>query len=185
MAGVISPFGSGASPVNAAQAYGLSFMTVDPVLCGAGNNIPAQLMLAILVRAIKSETINKLGTWIKTAGVTAGAGINGIALYSAAGVLLGQTGDMTAAFQVANSYQEGTIAGGVAVAANTDYYLCFLANFTGTQVVVPGTNTTANVPSIRSVFTTLTLAAQAVFPASFTPSALALNNGSFFLSAGT
>lgn len=173
------------SAANTAQAYGLSFMTVDPVLCAAGNSIPAQLMLAILVRAIKAETINKLGTWIKTAGVTAGAGVNGLAIYSAAGVLLGQTGDMTAAFQVANSFQEGTIAGGQAVVANTDYYLCFLANFTGTAVVVPGTNVTANVPSIRSNFVTLTLAAQASFPASFTPSALTLNNGTFFLSAGT
>lgn len=180
-----SAFVSGGGAVNTAQMYGLSFMTIDPVLCTAGNNIPAQLLLALLVRAIKSETINKLGCWIKTAGVTAGAGINGLAIYSAAGVLLGQTGDMTAAFQVANSYQEGTIAGGQAVVANTDYYLCFLANFTGTQVVVPGTTDTANVPSIRSNFATLTLAAQASFPASFTPSSLALNNGTFCLGAGT
>lgn len=180
----VSYFTPPAGLVNEATMLGLAIEPLSVFGCAAANALTAQVLVAQLGVAIASVPANKLGIWIKGAGVTPGAGINGLAIYSAAGLLLGQTGDMTAAFQVANSYQEGTVGTPPALSAGTKYYVCALANFTGTAPTIPGTVTTANIPSIRGNLPALSLTAQAAFPASFNPGALALNNGGFYLTAG-
>jgi hypothetical protein len=177
--------GVSVTAVSEAKALGLAIGSLSWKTCTAANALTAQVLVAQLDFAVATVTINKLGIWIKGAGVTTGAGINGLAIYSKAGLLLAQTGDMTAAFAVANSYQEGTLGAGVQVVAGTEYYLCALANYTGTAPTIPGTVTTANVPAIRGNNPAVTLSAQTAFPANFNPATAAPNNGAFFLTAGT
>lgn len=143
-------------------------------------------IVATLATAAKSATITKLGTWIGGAGVTPGAGVNGLAIYSEAGVLLAATGDMTAAFETVG-YAEGTLTQSVQIVAGTNYYLAYQNNFTGTQPAIPGfvPAPSSGVPAIHGHYPHLFITGQTSWPASFTPSSEPLNGQHWFWVTGS
>lgn len=159
-----------------AQSLGLEFSTLPhPFLCPSGITFGAQVMSCYLTYASRAATLTKLGCWIGVAGVTAGAGINGLAIYSSDSATLAtlqaQTGDMTAAFGSVG-YAEGTLTASFGVLANTNYWLVALHNFTGTVPTWPGQTAATTIPDIHGQRLRGFLAAQASFPGTFNPQAL-------------
>jgi hypothetical protein len=186
MSTALLPAGGGVQ-LNDAGGMGLAFWTYSPLLCAesAGNPASNGNLLLCLARAVAAVPINKLGVNVLTAGVTPGAGVNRMTLFTAAGVLVAQTTDMTAALQ-STGYTEGTISGGAAVTAGTEYYLGIVTSFTGTTPLISGNSGSPNFPfNIRGFYPSIFLTGQATVPASFTPSAASLNSGSYFFTAGT
>lgn len=176
MSGIISPYAlnpnvpGGLSP----GAMNNPIASVAPLLNNGLVTIPAQTFVAFLCTAGSSVRLTTLGTYLHTAGATPGAGVNQLAIYSAAGALLGQTVDMTAAMQAAGLC-EGALTAPVTIAAGTNYYLAMLPNFTGTAIQTLGFNgqaINAGLPMSNGVYPCLFTGAQASLPASFTPSAL-------------
>lgn len=158
-----------------AAAMGTPIATVGPSLVSNLVTITAQVFVAFLATAGASVTLTKLGTYLRTAGVTPGAGVNQMAVYSAAGLLLAQTADMTAAMSAAGLC-EGTLTAPVPVVAGTNYYLALLPNFTGTAIQTIGfagqALNSAAAPLFGGVLPNLFAAGQAALPASFVPSSL-------------
>lgn len=184
-----NPFaGAGGTQLNDAGGMNLLFWTYDPklpVLPSAGNTAANGNLLLGLCRNVASGTVGHLGVNIVVAGVTAGAGVNRLALFSSAGVLLGQTVDATAAFG-GTGYVEVAMASGVAVTAGTEYYLGILTSFTGTNPTITGLSGSINLPNnIRGFYPNIFFTGQTTVPASFTPSAGTNNSGSYWLTAGT
>jgi hypothetical protein len=143
----------------------------------------AQSLVAVLVRASTAATLTKLGTWITTAGSSAGIGVNGIGLYSEAGTQLAITGDMTTQFQT-TGFVEGTLTSSYTIAAGTNYYLAFLNNFS-TAPILATNGSAGTYPSVRGHYPSVVAFSQLSFPASFTPSSLTPGNLPIFLTAGT
>lgn len=117
-----------------AGGLGLALQTINISACDAGtgsggfNNTRAIYMLCT---AGQAATVTKLGCLVATAGVTAGAGINGMALFTSSGTLMAATGDMTAAFG-ATGNAEGTLTASQSLTAKSSYYLAIVQSFTGT-----------------------------------------------------
>jgi len=183
----LQPFASAGQP---GSAGGLSSSGAGTPLMSMGASavtglvtLPAQAFVAFLCTAAATATLTALGTYIHTAGVTAGAGVNRLGIYSAAGVLLAQTGDMTAAFGAAG-LAEGTLGSPVAVQAGVNYYLAMLANYTGTAVQTTGVNGQAinsGQPLFGGLYPNVFSGGQASMPASFTPSALSPGGSANFV----
>ena len=158
-----------------AAAAGTPIATIPPLLVSSLVTVPAQSLVAFLATAGASVTLSTLGTYLHTAGVTPGAGVNRLAIYSAAGALLAQTADMTAAMQAAGLC-EGALTAPVPVQAGTNYYLAMLDNFTGTSPQTIGfagqaLNSSA-APMFGGLLPNLFTGGQASMPASFTPGSL-------------
>jgi hypothetical protein len=172
-------FGAGPS----IGGLGLAMLSIDPRICATSVNYAAQDAYFVLVTCAVTKTITKLGAYIKTAGATTGTGINEMALYATSlGAPLATTGDMTSAFETAGpQYAEGTISGGYAVTAGTNYYIALLANFTGTVMVGYGSQATVAVPSLNSNVLGATITGQASWPS---PGSLSsLNNATYCMYA--
>lgn len=179
-----SPTGLLSSIGNDAEAFGLQFWTVPIWAASSGHQLPAQTMACTLARAVASATINTLGIMVGVAAVTAGAGVNGLGIYSATGTRLGNTVDMTAAF-ASTGYKEAALTSPVPVVAGTYYYLTALDNYTGTAPTFPAASMAISPPAMRGVIQHGFLGGQASFPASFTPGSLTLFNLADFITAGT
>ncbi len=162
--------------------FGLALWTI-PLYTATLTYAPStQTFIGVLVRASVSTTITKLGTWITVGGSGAGAGVNGMALYSEAGTRLAVTGDMTAAFQT-TGYVEGTLASSYDLVADTNYYLYYLNNFSVAPVLATN-GATGTYPTIRGHVASPILFSQTSFPASFTPGSATAGNLPIFLTAG-
>lgn len=175
------------SRFNAAPAMGpatvdLVGWTTPPETCSQKFSLANGLLAMVLIRAVSSATITKLGVWIGTAGVT-GTGLCALALYTEAGALLSQTGDMAAAFASA-TYSEGTLAASQAVTAGTNYYVAMISTMS-TAPLVLAANAANNIPVIRNHRGSITLSSQTSFPSSVTPSSLSLNSAAYFMTMGT
>jgi hypothetical protein len=159
-------------PGVSATGMGWALQTVPIQSAFAGQGGPAaQKFIAILCTAGVSTNITKLGCAL-TGGSGAsgsGTGVNEMAIYSQAGSLLQQTGDMTSLFEGIGTYIEGTITS-QAITAGTSYYIAMLLNFS-TPPTIEGVGSV-----VYSYFTsggsyiTCTLSSQATMPGSFTPS---------------
>lgn len=149
--------------------FGLALATCQPQYTAAAATVN-ETLYAVRCTARESANITKLGCWVTTAGVTAGSGVNELAIASASGTILQSTGDMTTAFG-STGIAEGTITS-QAVVAGTDYWLILLSSFTGTVVHYAGASAAAAIPAINSVYSAGSVASQATMPASFTPSTL-------------
>jgi hypothetical protein len=176
--------GVSTATISEAKSLGLAIEPVSWTACVSTISRAAQAFAAELGVAAQSAVVNKLGVWIQAAGGTPGAGVNGLAIYSAAGVLLAQTGDMTAGFETANSYQEGTLGSSVQVVAGTKYYLAMLTNLTSPLPFVAGVLFQGAMPAVRGNNPSVFITGQASFPASFNPATATPNSGAFFLTAG-
>jgi hypothetical protein len=176
-----TPVTTGINPL--LPAVGISIATLPGIWAAdSGSTVPAQELLVTLATATQTVSLTKMATWIGGAGVTAGAGINGLAIYTEAGLLLGQTVDMTAAFQVASSYAQANLTANVPVTAGTNYYLCYLHNFTGTVPTIPGfIPPPGTTPVINGHILHGFLASQASFPASFSPGGLSAGQHWFWV----
>jgi hypothetical protein len=155
-------FGAGPS----IGSLGLAMLTIDPRICATSVSYAAEDAYFVLVTCAVTKTVTKLGVYIKTAGATAGTGINEMAIYAAplAGAApLATTGDMTSAFE-GTGFVEGTISGGCAVTAGTSYYLALLDNFTGTTMVGYGNQATVSVPALNSISLGGAITGQASWP---------------------
>ncbi len=174
-----SLFGSPSDPA----LFGLALWTTPMFMASLTYGPGAQTLVAVLTRSTAAVTLTKLGTWIITTGSGAGAGVNGIGLYSESGTRLAVTGDMTAAFQT-TGYVEGTLTSSTATTAETNYYLVFLNNFS-TAPVLATNGSPGSYPTIRGHYPSVVAFSQASFPASFTPGSLTAGNLPIFLTAGT
>lgn len=143
---------------------------------GGSNNV-AQALEATLAQAAQTTAISHLGIWMANPGITAGAGINGLAIYSEAATLLGQTADMTAAFAAANGQMViAPTTASVPITAGLNYYLAFLHNFTGTPPQLPFCSPPPGIfPPINNHYPHVFILSQTSFPASFVPSSAGLN----------
>lgn len=153
---------------------GTPISSMPPVGATSLVTVPAQVFVAFLATAAQTVTLTTLGTYLHAAAVTPGAGVNRLGIYSAAGLLLAQTGDLTTAMQSAGLV-EGTLTAPVAIITGTNYYLALLPNFTGTAVQTIGFNGQAinsGLPMFGGLFPCLFAGAQTVMPASFSPAAL-------------
>lgn len=169
---------AGATPA----ALGLTALTTEPYACSATQVITGQSVYWVLVTAVQTATVTTMGTWVQTAGVTAGTGVNEMAVYSAAGTLLQATGDASAAFG-STGIREAALSASLALIAGTSYYLALTANFTGTALVIYCQASSVAIPSINSNFVSLSDSGHATMPASFTPSGVSLNKSALFLYA--
>jgi hypothetical protein len=128
-------------------------------------------LICTLATAAVTKTITKLGIALYTAGVTAGSGVNVMAIFSESGsTQLGYTSDMTAAMEGTGDV-EGTLASGVAVTAGTNYWVCALSSFTTAPVAYGFTAASQPAVAINghypgSRYTT----SQATLPGSISPS---------------
>jgi hypothetical protein len=145
---------------------------------GSGN------ALFVLVYAPRTVSITTLAVVLQQGGTTS-SGVNGLAAYTEAGVLIDQTGDMSVAFGSAG-YKEAAVSGGsIALTANTRYYLGVLTHFSGGNPNAFGWlfGNGTNYPVINTHRPSVFLTAQATFPASFDPSTANVNTGGYMLMA--
>lgn len=131
----------------------------------------------------KTVTVSVLGIQVTTAGVT-GSGVNALALYTEAGVLIDQTGDMTTAMGSVG-FAEGTMGASHTLTVGQNYYLCVLTHYSGTvpKFAATGTASSANIPLINGHYPAVFKTATATFPSSFTPSTYSLNSGHYIMYA--
>jgi hypothetical protein len=177
---IVPASSGGASPP---AMLGLLLWTIPPELAFMSGNPPTGDVFFSLAQAAASGSVGHLGTIVRQAGVTPGAGLNAMAIYSAAGVLLGNTGDMTAQFE-ATGYVEGAITP-VSIVAGQSYYLGISQNFTGTVAQFAGASVPVPTPAIRANYSPV-YESSSVWPASFTPSGLlAASVATLLVTAGT
>ena len=164
--------GGGASPLT--PQVGISIATLPGIWAAmSATQVPARELLLTLATATQTVTLTQMAVWIGAAGAGPDTGVNGLAIYSAAGALLGRTADMTSDFELDNNYAQEDLTAGVPVVAGTNYYLAYLHNFTGTPPAVPGfVPPPGAVPAINGHVLHGYVSDQDSFPASFDPSAL-------------
>lgn len=131
---------------------------------------------AVLATALTGGSITKLGIAIAGAGITPGAGINKLAIFDSSGNLLGQTVDMTTAFESAG-WAEGALTAPAAVTAGKNYYLWAVSSFSGTPPDYAGPNNVMNsTQPLNGVYLGGYAVGVVTVPASFTPSGLGSQN---------
>jgi len=168
-----------------AERLGFRVITMAPELATATVvNLASGTAVYQLVYAPSAFTLTQLAMEIRGAGATS-TGANTMAAYTVAGVLIGETADMTAAFSAANAWAVGAVAGAPTVPAGP-FYIGALTHFT----TPPTTYTTAHgggggvsVQPVNSRYPTIFAAGVTNFPASFTPSGLSLNSGGYIMAA--
>jgi hypothetical protein len=175
----VTPDAIGAVSAYWTDMLGLGMLTAPLTDCGFTVSQTAGNLVCFLCTPPKTKTVSTLGIQVTAAGVT-GSGVNALALYTEAGVLIDQTGDLTAAFS-AIGFAEGAMGASHQLVAGTNYYICVLTHFSGTapKFAATGTASSANIPVINGHYPAIFKAAQAAFPASFTPSSFSLNSGHY------
>ena len=165
---------AGVSPAG----LGLALLTLHPAeVADASATLAAQTLLLVLATAVATQTVSTLGTWLTTAGSSAGAGINGMAIYSEAGSLLDSTGDMTDEFTGDAGFAEGTLGGTVAVTAGVNYYLGLLANLSsGPQFGSLPTDSGLAIPVLNGHYHLASATSVTSFASTVTPSGMS-NDG--------
>lgn len=171
--GSVDPSGSGGATM---AGLGLGLLTVSPAAANADTNGNSEQLFGILCTATVSVTVTTLGVLLAQAGVTAGSGVNELALFSESGTLLARTGDMTTVFE-STGFAEGAIANpgsitSYAITEGTNYYLAFLSSFTGTLPKPAGIATLLPAGALNGHYFARYLNSQATMPASITPSSM-------------
>ena len=150
--------------------FGLALASCQPLAASTATTAVNETLYLARMTARATTSITKLGCWITGAGVTPGAGVNLMAIFSAAGAQLQVTGDLTTALE-STGIAEGTITS-QAVVAGTDYWIGLLTSYSGTAPHFAGASAAAAIPAINSVYSAGSITTQATMPASFTPSSL-------------
>jgi len=155
---------------------GLGLLAVNPAYAASSASGNSEQLSITLCTATASKTVTTLGIMVTQAGVTPGAGVNVLAMYSESGELLAQTGDMTSAFE-STGFAEGAIGnpGGItsyALTEGTNYYLAWLSSFTGTIPKFGGVNTGSTGQALNGHYVMRNLTSQTSLPALITPSSM-------------
>lgn len=164
-----------------AAMLGCVIETVPLYTCSTigGISLASGTFLAYLVRP-GAVTVTNLGCWVTTAGVTS-SGVNGMALYTEAGVLIDQTADMSTAMSSAGVIT-AALGSPHTLSDSTNYYIAILTHFSGTTPkVANAANGGTTYPSVNGHILSLAINSQTSFPASFTPSSATRNNGNYWL----
>jgi hypothetical protein len=180
-----NPGGGGTAQLDEKAAiFGLKLAVMGPYeMLGAGLGLSAGTLIMCRVWVPSAMTLTKLGVWMQTAGITS-SGVNGMAIYDAAGNLLNQTGDMSTQMASANQYVEGTLAASVNLSANTSVYLAIMAHFSGGNPTISGKAITgANFVAINGFRPSVYLTGQTSFPSSVTYGTANVNDASYCLYA--
>jgi hypothetical protein len=185
MSGVLSPFGAGASDTWVAKLS----LAAAPFPIEMINNTTITLtngfFIAALVRPI-SGLITNLGAFITSASITP-TGVNGMGLYSGAGVLLGQTGDLSSTWSGATpgTYVEAPISGGpVSVSTSADYYVAALGHNTtppGIGVFFAGAG--VSYPAVKGNVPVIADSGHATMPTSFNPATAGVGTAGYWFVA--
>jgi hypothetical protein len=154
---------------------------VNHVDLGATSGI----LIAMLIRP-GIRTINNLGLWLGTAGITPN-GVNAMALFDETATQLAITGDMSTALSSSGNngtYVEAAVGTPVTTAEATDYYVTLLCHM-ATPPLIAGafTPSVPNLPAIKGHRAGVEVSGQATIPASFNPAAGTLAPASFWLVA--
>ena len=165
--------GAAVSPGIGTAGFGLGLLTMDPLLASSNNGLTNETVYLCGAVAPASRAVTKLGCVLLSAGVTPGAGVNVMALFSSSGSLLEVTGDMTSMFEGSEDPIEGTISSCSLVAGDL-YYLAVLTSFTVTTPKIFVSAGTFPV-MLNSVVVAGSLASQATMPGSITISGLVLS----------
>lgn len=178
-----APSGGGASVDAAAARLGFVAITFAPELATAAGG--AALSAGTFVTDevyLPAVPISKIACWLVTEGVTP-SGVNVMSLYTAAGVLVDSTADMSAAFATsgADLIIEGTLAhGAFTPSPAARYIVSVVCHFSGSNPRIAATGGLPNTPPENGISPGGYLTGQATPPASFTPSALNQNNGGYW-----
>jgi hypothetical protein len=152
--------------------FGLALASCAPSAASTATTGTNETLYLARITARESASITKLGCWLTGAGITPGAGVNLMAIFSATGTQLQVTGDLTTSLE-STGITEGTITS-QAVVAGTDYWIGLLTSYSGTAPHFAGTSAAAAIPEINGVYSAGSIASQATMPASITPSSLTL-----------
>jgi len=178
--------GTPTAPAGAAQLdhkaaiFGLKLATLGPYeMGGSPLGLSPGTLITCRVWVPSAMTLTKLGTWMQAAGITS-SGVNGMAIYDAAGNLLDQTGDMSTQLASANQYVEGTLGGSVNLTANTSVHLAILAHFSGGNPTISGKAITGtNFVAINGVRPSVYLTGQASFPSTIDYASAIINDAAY------
>lgn len=167
---------------NAGSATGVLAEMLPAHQCATsgGSPLTAAFLILNLLHPDGPITVTNLGIWLTLAGVTA-SGANGLALYTEAGVLIDQTADLSTAFATAGFLEAPLSGGPQQLAANASYYIGVLSHFSGTTPKAATAVAGQAIPSIKGHLLSLTQAATATFPASFTPSGLSISTAAYYV----
>jgi len=160
-----------------AATLGLGMITNSPAIANSSHTLSSGTALFVLTRNTKPQTISTLGVWISVAGGTS-SGVNCMALYTEAGVLLSKTNTMS--FTSAG-YVEGTLTASQTLSVGT-YYIGVLTHLTA-NLTIKCAEASVNFPVVNGHYLSVALTSQTDFPASFTPSS-AGGNSSFYIMGG-
>jgi hypothetical protein len=159
---------------------GLVGAVMDPTSCAnLGNAIVAGTVYVARFRAVASATISKIQFIVGTAGSNLTSGQNQVGVYSAGGLLLGYSADMTTHFEatglVGGTALTAESSGSLALAQGQLYYAGIVASGTSSPTgprLYGGANQTgasANA-SAPSRFMSIATGQTSGLPTSFTPS---------------
>jgi hypothetical protein len=127
-AAVPSELGGG---VALASLSNMKIATQPPVGTNGVGVLSNEVQYFARATAVANGPVTTLGCLVSVAGVTPGSGVNVLGIFTTAGVLIAQTGDMTSEFESAG-WAEGTLGSTVVLTAGQDYLLGVLTSFTGT-----------------------------------------------------
>jgi hypothetical protein len=168
--------GGGGGPT--AAGLGLGLVSVPPILASeTSTNLVNGTLLCQLTTAAAGAALSHMGIWLGTAGVTPGAGVNRLAIFTEAGAQVAQTVDMTAAFE-GTGVVEGALQAAFTPTAGANYYLAALASFTGTVPAAQCFEMSPEVPALNGHLLSQGFTGQTTVPATITPAA---GNLSFFI----
>lgn len=185
MGAVLSPFGSAAGSTWISKLGLVAAPFPIEMLNNTTINLTNGFLIAALVRPIAGQITN-LGLMVTTASITP-TGVNVMALYSGAGVLLGQTGDLSSTWSGATpgTYVEAAISGGpVSVSGSSDYYIAALGHNTtppGIGVFFAGAGVAY--PSVKGNVPVIADSGHATLPASFTPASAGVGTAGYWFVA--
>lgn len=185
MSGVLSPFGTAGGSTWMTKLGLVAAPFPEEMINNTTINLTNGFFIAALVRPIGGLVTN-LGLFITTASITP-TGVNGMGLYSSAGVLLGQTGDLSSTWSGATpgTYVEAPISGGpVSVSTGSNYYIAALGHNTtppGIGVFFAGAG--VSYPAVKGNVPVIADSGHATMPASFTPASAGVGMAGYWFVA--
>lgn len=176
--------GGGSTPIvePGAAALNLVAATGNPWDFSNPANASAGFLLLMRCRMPGGKPISRLGCWLTNAGGAAN-GRTGMAYYTAAGVLIDTTADMSAAFAGAEGWISGALAGGSQTPAAASFYLGVLTNLTTNPKIQASPASALAIPVINGAPPSIFFTGLADFPANFDPATGTLNSGGYYMTA--
>ena len=167
---------------NAGTAVGVlaEMLPMHQCSVSGGSSLTGGVLILNLIRPLGPILVTNLVIWLTVAGVTAN-GANGLALYSEAGTLIDQTGDLSTVFTATGVLSAPLASGPQQLAADTSYYVAVLTHYSGTTPRAAAALAGSALPVANGRYLSLTKTSTASFPASFTPSSLTISTAAYYM----